>query len=171
MISRCGFAVEPSRRSTAGPAKLFAQFQGFRTAGRGPRVQRVSGVKLRCECRQRVQSRGSVAIPRKAGIGAVHLFPHAPAKVPKLNRHRSLSLAGGMGLRAPFQPCRSSRAIVDSSSFATNRLNNQTSYGILNRSPFLGVLRKCAHWVLSDMQVLIFCRHVIWFTLTSSKGD
>jgi len=39
--------------------------------------------------------------PRMAEIGAFRLLPHAPAKVPKLNRHRPFSLAAGSASSCP----------------------------------------------------------------------
>ena len=59
----------------------------------------------------RVDSSGSVAVPRTAGIGAFRLLPRVPAKVFLLNPQRALSLDGGSRSRCPHS--RPSRGLED----------------------------------------------------------
>jgi len=83
MIAWCRFAVEGRRHSTADRQSSFCAFQGFRTADEAQKFNWWPGVELPCECRQRVQSRDPVAIPRTAGIrrNPVALMRHGEGRL------------------------------------------------------------------------------------------
>ena len=106
----CNWAAElkPEREAAAGRCvaamRSYASFpfRGMRWTTSPCRI--ADDVLGASKARYVVEPVGSTPPRRASGFGAFRLFPYAPAKVPKLNRHRSLSLAGGMGLRAPFLP-------------------------------------------------------------------